>query len=412
MNILYIDHYAGSLSMGMEFRPYYFAREWQKMGHRVRIIGASFSHLRKTNPTVEKDFEIQNIDGVEFQWIKTGSYKGNNIARAFTIAEFCGKLNANAKSIVNDFHPDAIIASSTYPIDTFPAQRMCKIAGKALLVHEIHDMWPLTPIEMYGMNPKHPFVVVMQWGENSFCKHSDKIVSVLPDACDYLMQHGMAKDKYFYVPNGIDLSEWDNPEPLPDLHESVLEKAKKDGKLIICFFGSHTKSYNIDYLLKAASTLQSDRLFCAFVGSGMFKDELIALAGSLGLPEDSYAFLPPVSKSAIPTLLSKIDISYIGLQRNRLNRFGIGMNKLFDAMMGGKPVLYAVEASNDLIREYDCGISVEAESVPALCKGIEEFLNMPEKKRDELGANGRKAVIEHFNYPVLAKKFLEILEKE
>ena len=71
MNILYIEHYAGSLSMGMEFRPYYFAREWKKLGHRVRIIGASFSHLRKKNPEISRDFEIQTIDGVEYQWIKT-----------------------------------------------------------------------------------------------------------------------------------------------------------------------------------------------------------------------------------------------------------------------------------------------------------------------------------------------------
>ena len=52
MNILYIDHYAGSLSMGMEFRPYYLAREWKKLGHTVRIIGADYSHLRKNNPSV------------------------------------------------------------------------------------------------------------------------------------------------------------------------------------------------------------------------------------------------------------------------------------------------------------------------------------------------------------------------
>ena len=98
MNILYIDHYAGSVGMGMEFRPYYFAREWQKLGHKVRIVGASFSHLRKTNPTVTKDFEIQEIEGVEFQWIKTRSYDGNGVARAVTMAEFCGKLGANAVS--------------------------------------------------------------------------------------------------------------------------------------------------------------------------------------------------------------------------------------------------------------------------------------------------------------------------
>ena len=28
MNILYIEHYAGSPEMGMEFRPYYLSKEW------------------------------------------------------------------------------------------------------------------------------------------------------------------------------------------------------------------------------------------------------------------------------------------------------------------------------------------------------------------------------------------------
>ena len=31
MNILIINHYAGSPEMGMEFRPYYFARAWVTM---------------------------------------------------------------------------------------------------------------------------------------------------------------------------------------------------------------------------------------------------------------------------------------------------------------------------------------------------------------------------------------------
>jgi len=92
MNILYIDHYAGSLSMGMEFRPYYLSREWIKMGYKVRIVGADYSHLRKVNPTVDKDFEIQNVDGVEFQWIKTRKYEGNGLKRAVTMFQFCFKL--------------------------------------------------------------------------------------------------------------------------------------------------------------------------------------------------------------------------------------------------------------------------------------------------------------------------------
>ena len=46
MNILLINHYMGGLKYGMEYRPYYLAKEWVKMGHQVTLVGASFSHLR------------------------------------------------------------------------------------------------------------------------------------------------------------------------------------------------------------------------------------------------------------------------------------------------------------------------------------------------------------------------------
>ncbi|PID82180.1 MAG: hypothetical protein CSB16_02600, partial [Clostridiales bacterium] len=44
-NILLINHYAGDPNKGMEFRPYYMAKEWVKLGYEVRIIAADFSHL-------------------------------------------------------------------------------------------------------------------------------------------------------------------------------------------------------------------------------------------------------------------------------------------------------------------------------------------------------------------------------
>ena len=37
MNIVYIEHYAGTPALGMEFRPYYLAREWVRAGHRVTV---------------------------------------------------------------------------------------------------------------------------------------------------------------------------------------------------------------------------------------------------------------------------------------------------------------------------------------------------------------------------------------
>lgn len=408
MNILYIDHYAGSLSMGMEFRPYYLAREWQKMGHKVRIVGADFSHLRKVNPTVKNSFEIQSIDGVEFQWIKTREYEGNGISRAITMAQFCSSLWFHAGSIAKDFKPDVIVSSSTYPLDAFPGYRIKK-KSRGLLVHEIHDMWPITPIELYGMSKWHPFVMVMQVGENFFCKHADKIVSVLPNAYEHLVKHGMKKEKFHFISNGIDLEDWDNPEPLPEKHLNVLKKAHDENRLCIVFFGSHTKSYSLDYLLKALQKSDQSKIFVAFVGEGNYKNELIELADRLEIDKSSYVFLPSINKKAIPSLLKNCDASYVGAMKNDMFRFGIGMNKLFDAMMGGKPILYAVEAPNNMIEDYQCGISIEAENTEDLILGIKKLIESDETERLKMGQNGRDAVIKHHTYISIAKKFIQVI---
>ena len=103
--------------------------------------------------------------------------------------------------------------------------------------------------------------------------------------------------------------------------------------------------------------------------------------------------------------MEKIDCCYVGALHNDMFRFGICMNKLFDSMMSGKPILYAVEAPNNFIKEYDCGISVEAENIEALKKGIEKLLNASTKDRETMGRNGKQAVLNYFTYKKLAQQF-------
>lgn len=109
-------------------------------------------------------------------------------------------------------------------------------------------------------------------------------------------------------------------------------------------------------------------------------------------------------------MLENVDGVYIGGKKNKMFRFGICMNKLFDSMMGGKPILYAVNAPNNYIRDYQCGISVQAENKDALVKGIQRLLALSGKERYRMGRNGRRAVEQNFNYEVLAEKFESVFE--
>jgi len=76
MNILLINHYAGSPRHGMEYRPYYLAREWVRGGHRVQIVAGSFSHVRSVQPALPQGGEHaldEVIDGVAYRFGQSGS---------------------------------------------------------------------------------------------------------------------------------------------------------------------------------------------------------------------------------------------------------------------------------------------------------------------------------------------------
>ena len=408
MNILIINHYAGSPEMGMEFRPYYFAREWIKMGHRVDIIAADYSHLRRMNPDVQNDFQEELIDDIHYHWIKTGEYEGNGVKRAMTMAKFVSKLWLNSKKIIEEISPDVVICSSTYPLDTYVGQRIRKISKKKVkLIHEVHDMWPISPIEIGGMSPKNPFIFVMQMGENSFCRNSDAVVSLLPAAKDYFIEHGMATDKFVHIPNGVLLEEWEHYGNIPDNIRMHFENNKAKGKFNLCFFGSIHKTYNLDMLIKTIIEMNREDIAVTFIGPGLDKHELEAMTAG---HENTFAFFNPIPKNTIPDLFNYIDASFVGAKSQNIFRFGICMNKLFDSMMGGKPILYMVDAPNNYVKDYECGVSVNGQTVDALRAGIEKLILLNDAERQVMGGNGMKAAKKIFNYKNLAEVFVRIMK--
>ena len=409
MKILVINAYAGSPRMGMVFRHYHLAKEWARKGHEVLIVAGSFSHLRQNNPDITADLQESEEDGVQYLWIRNEDYSGNGMKRAKSMLTFAAKLYKYSKTIVNRFHPDIVLTSCTDPFDTYGAQKIARLAH-ARLIHEVRDLWPITLIELYGVSRYNPAAVAMQIAENSMCRHSDILTSVLPESEEHFIKHGLQKGKFRFIPNGIVEEEWaECPEP-PDKYLSVLQQIHSDGKFIICFFGSHTRSYALTHLVHAVQDLDTDRVVAVFVGKGSDKEALIE--ESKRVHPERFVFFDPIEKRFIPGLLSHMDALYVAGIRNGIFRFGVAMNKMFDSMMAGKPILYALEAPNNYIEEYQTGISVEAENEKELRKGIETLIALDERTLNQMGDNGRKAVLEHFTYRVIAEQFLELFEEK
>lgn len=407
MNIVYIEHYAGTPALGMEYRPYHLAREWVRMGHRVVILAAGYSHVRARQPALAAPVADATIDGITYRWCRTPRYAGNGIGRALNIAVFLWRVWRQLPRLLAEKRPDVVIASSTYPMDIWVARALARRA-QAKLVYEVHDLWPLSLIELAGMSPRHPFVRLCQWAENTACRDADVVISMLPKVHEHMAEHGLDLRKLTIVPNGIAPDDWAHaPEPLRADVAQALAAARRPQRLVVGYAGSMGLPNALDTLLDAAKLLAAESVAFVLVGDGHERERLARRIRQETIA--NVTLLPPIPKAQVPAFLSALDVAYIGWQRVPIYRFGIAPNKLMDYMMAGCAVLHSVAAGNDPVAEAGCGLTVEPESPAAVADGLRRMAALSAAERRAMGERGRAHVLAHHSYPVLARRFVEAL---
>lgn len=395
MHIVLINHYAGSPEHGMEFRPHQLARRWVARGHEVTIVAGSHSHLRNRNPSVEQRVREEMIDGIRYRWLRTPIYTGNGLRRIRNIHAFLRGVDRERKHFFPGHPPDCVIASSTYPFDIDPARRLAR-EHSASLIWEVHDLWPLSPIELGGYSPRHPFIRATQRAEDRACRSATKVISILPDAIDHLKTRGLDSNRYRWIPNGVSLT--DQPGEPSSLFDSI----RRDDALLVAYAGRLAETNDLQTLLEAAARLEQRNFTFALVGDGPEKDDLKSVAKAKGL--ENVHFFDRMPRLEAMRGCAAADVMYIGLADHSLYRFGIGLNKIADAMLLSKPIVAAYTASNDPVSDAQCGIRVPAGDA----QGVADALRtMQTADRNALGACAMAHVTRHHDYDVLADRFLE-----
>lgn len=391
-----VNQYAGSKSYGMEYRHYYLGEEFSKYGDDVYIFSSSYSHLFRKLPKIKGNFTFEKIENINYCWAKIPKYdKSKSAGRALSMVAFMIKLFKFRTEKIPK--PDVIIVSSPSPFPILNAY-FWERKFMSKIIFEVRDLWPLTLIELGNISKYHPFVMLMQWFEDFAYEKSNFVVSVLPKTKEYMISHGMKENKFIYIPNGIDLEEINKLEPL---EEDILIKVPKD-KFIVGYMGTIGIANALEYLIKAAEILKKfPDIHFIIVGEGGEKARLKETAKKL----NNITFIQSIKKTQVQSMLKFFDICYIGLKKEKLFRFGVSPNKLFDYLYAGKPILYSIEAGNDPVKEASCGISVEAENPEAISKGIIKLYNNPEDERKKTGENGKKYVTENHSYEILAEKY-------
>lgn len=401
-NVWILNHYAQEPGDAGITRHFSLARHLLKHGWRASVIAASVDHhTGRQRLTSLENKRSDNFEGVPFLWVRTPEYNGNGVGRITNMLVYTFRVLM--PGITRELErPDVIVGSSVHPFAALAGLHLAR-RFRVPFVFEVRDLWPQTLIDFGRLKEKSLVSRTLHFLEKHLYRQAARVVVVLPQAHKYICPLGIPPQRIVWIPNGVELEGY--PEPYPPALRDTFN---------LMYFGAHGQANGLDTLLKAMAELQSrpemSHVRLRLIGNGPLKPDLIHLAAKLELK--NVVFEDPIPKGDIPRLAAEAD-AFVILVRDLpgLYRFGISMNKLFDYLAGARPIVIAVNASNNPIDEAKAGVTVPPENPSALAEGIASLVTMPVSERIAMGRAGRAYVKRQHGFDRLAGNFGAMLDE-
>ena len=413
MKIWIINHYAGNFEYGMEYRHFLLSRHLVKFGFEPVIICASYHHLYTSPPEVEEEIKFEKHDGIDFAIVKTKTYSGNGFGRLMNTMQFSLRLNHLVPEIVDRFgKPDVVFGSSPHPfvgLNLYSIKRKFQIPS----LFEVRDLWPLMLIELGSLSRYHPLTLIFSVLEKLAFRDNDRIVSLWHSADAYILKQGVTKEKYVYIPNGIEKNSVVGG--IPESERALLglvESRKEKGKFLIGYGGSHGLANPLDMMIEACRELEkegNDTIEFFLVGDGPKKAETVARAKELGL--ENVHFYDYVSKPTIMAFYSLIDVAFMGLKNLPLFKYGPTPNKLMDYLSAGKPIIYSIDSSFNPVEQAGAGFSVPSNDHVGLAQAAIKMSKLEPNELESMGNNGQRYAEEELSFESLAKRLVDTVHE-
>ena len=192
----------------------------------------------------------------------------------------------------------------------------------------------------------------------------------------------------------------------PQLSEIInLNNKKHQKQKQLCYTGIINQQRGIGYIVKALEKVEIRLLLIGNFSSNDYYNELKNQKGWQNVDYVGYNSREYVNESLVSSIAGIV--TFLPLP----NHINSQPNKMFEYMSAGVPVIASdFPLWKEIIHNNNCGICVNPTNPDEISTAIQFLINNPDQAL-KMGENGRKAVIEKYNWEVESEKLLNIYNK-
>lgn len=314
---------------------------------------------------------------------------------------FFASIYAFFLSLTNRF--DAIIVHEPSPITQGIPAIVVKKMQHIPIYFWVLDLWPeslisaggVTNIKVLGFFTRIVKIVY---------NNSDKILISSQGFRKSILQKGDYEDKLVYFPNWAEdvFSGVNSLVELPDLPVGFL----------VMFAGNIGEAQDFESIMHAALQLKEEKdIKFIFVGDGRKKAWVESFIAQHNLSDTAFC-LGRYPLEAMPSFFNKADVMLMSLKDELI--FNLTVPAKLQAYMGAsKPIIAMLNGEGqNIIKDSNCGVSVDAGNFEELARVICEFKEMRVEDRIALGINGRDYCMKHFSLNKCINNLCSILQEK
>jgi Glycosyltransferase len=193
----------------------------------------------------------------------------------------------------------------------------------------------------------------------------------------------------------------------PDYFSTKQKHHSSTGEVLRIFYaGIISKSRGLEYIIKSIKDLDYVRLTIA--GSGADKEFLENL---LVDTNNKVKYIGQITYKDVIENIIDSDILFAFYDPSVSNNRYASPNKLFEAMMCGKPIIMNSEVTaSKIVLEENCGLVMPYGDINAIKEVITRIRDYPDL-RIELGENGRKAYEKLYSWNIMKRRLIDAYTK-